>query len=275
MILAQATSQVAALRGEQGIGLVRLGRGARDAAAVYSPPRDLHSQQNAVVVLTTAGQVIAFAAILGGYWALMTYVGAPGGMPGDFSIEGNLGGWVDRHFLPSKIYKAYYGFGDNEGLLSTIPAIATALLGVLAGQTLRSSWRPSAKIASLLVAGAACVTAGYFWHPHFPVIKNLWTSSFVLVAGGFSLILLALSYTIVDVLGFKKLAFVFTVIGANAITIYVLSRFVDFEKIAQFFFGGFIRLSGNWGEIVTLAGVIVVEWMLLLFLYRNKLFLRV
>jgi predicted acyltransferase len=92
--------------------------------------------------LTTRGLVFTLATILLGYWALLANVAAPGRVPGDYSIEGNLAGWVDRHYLPGKIMQAYYGFGDNEGLLSTIPAVATALMGVLAGRWLRSGSGP-------------------------------------------------------------------------------------------------------------------------------------
>ncbi len=231
----------------------------------------------AVICLNTRvlGQVILLLAILIGYWALLTYVAAPGGIAGDLSKETNLAGWVDRHFLPGKIYQAYYGFGDNEGLLSTIPAVGTALLGVLAGQVLRSGASPSRKILGLLTMGAACLGAGWSWSFSFPLIKNLWTSSFVLVAGGFSLILLALFYAVIDVIGWKRWAFFFVVIGSNAITIYLASSIVDFASIAQFFLGGTIRLSGGWGPVVLAAGVIAVEWVFLLFLYRNKIYLRV
>lgn len=231
----------------------------------------------AVIFLNTRvrGQLLAVAALLLGYWALMANVAPPGGRAGDYSIEGNLGGWVDRHYMPGKIYPAYYGFGDNEGLLSTIPAVATALLGVLAGQALRSSSGPWRKVGVLVVAGAACLGLGVLWSGRFPIIKNLWTSTFVLVAGGLSFWLLALFYAIVDVLGFKKTAFFFVVIGANAITIYVAPRIVDFDRISRFFLGGVIRLSGDWGPVVRAAGVLAAEWLLLLFLYRRKIFLRV
>ncbi len=240
----------------------------------------------AVLYLNTrwVGQILIVAAILAGYWGLMTHVAPPGGTAGDLSASGNLAGWVDRHYLPGKLFKEYYGYGDNEGLLSTIPAIATALLGVLAGQVLKSGLLPWKKIAILLVCGAIGVGGGYYWGQTFPIIKNLWTSSFVLVAGGFSAILLALSYLFVDVLGFKKTAFFFVVIGANAITIYWLPRIVDFEVIAGFFLGrpdadenptGLIRLAGVYGPIVAVAGMLAVKWLLLLYLYRNKLFLRV
>ena len=230
-----------------------------------------------IVFLNTriTGQTAIFLAILGGYWLLMTFVGAPGGRAGDLSAEGNLAGWVDRHFLPGRIYEAYYGYGDNEGFLSTIPAIATTLLGAMAGQWLRSSRAGWTKVGGLAIAGAASVALGFLWGGSFPIIKNLWTSSFVLVAGGFSLLLLALFYAIIDVLGFRAWAFVFVVIGSNAILIYVLPGIVDVRGIVDFFLGGAMKYSGDWAPVVRLAGVLLVEWLFLLFLYRHKIFLRV
>ncbi len=226
--------------------------------------------------LGVRAQAIVTVAILLGYWAILALVAPPGGRSGDFTKEGNLAGWVDRAYLPGKIYPAYYGYGDNEGLLSTLPAIATALLGALAGQWLLTERKPWTKVGGLIGAGLACLAVGWLWSFGFPIIKNLWTSSFVLVAGGWSLMLLGLSYAIIDVLGVRWLAFPFTVIGANAITIYVAPSFLDFEHLTQFFLGGVSRLSGEGLQPVILAGgVLVFEWLFLYFLWRNRLFLRV
>jgi predicted acyltransferase len=195
------------------------------------------------------------------------------------SIEGNLPGWVDRHYLPGKIMPEYYGHGDNEGLLSTLPAVATALLGVLAGRWLRSGRGPWTKVAGLAAAGTVAIGTGVVWGAWFPIIKNLWTSSFVLVAGGLSLVLLALFYAVVDVLRFRRWAFFFVVIGANAITIYVAPHFIDFPHCAAFFLGGIYRLgeqlvSDEFRAVLEAAGVLATEWLFLLFLYRKGIFLR-
>jgi predicted acyltransferase len=232
----------------------------------------------AIIYLNTnrLGRIATFAAILLGYWALLAYVAPPGGTAGDYTKEGNLVGWVDRHFLPGKIYEAYYGFGDNEGLLSTIPAIATALLGVFAGEWLRSSRRGGVKVLGLVLTGAACVGLGWYWGQHFPIIKNIWTSSFVLMAGGWSLLALALFYGVIDVVGWNRWAFPLVVIGANAITIYVVPRFVDFNKIADFFLGGAIDFAAAvYQPVLITASVLLAKWVFLWFLYRHRIFLRV
>ncbi|WP_419189446.1 acyltransferase family protein [Stieleria marina] len=221
------------------------------------------------------GQVAAAAAILLGYWALLAWVPAPGGVAGDYSMQGNLAGYLDRTYMPGIILEKYYGFGDNEGFLSTIPAIATALLGLLAGTWLQSAARPWHKVVGLAVAGAISLLVGHTWGLSFPVIKNLWSSSFVLVAGGWSLLLLSLFYAVVDVLAFHRLAFFWVVIGMNAITIYVGQRIVNFHDIAQFFFGGLANLAGESSGLVLLIGILAIKWLLLFFMYRHRIFLRV
>jgi predicted acyltransferase len=212
-----------------------------------------------------------------GYWAVLMFVPAPEtSKAGDFAVQTNLAGYLDRHYLPGKIYQGFYGYGDNEGLLSTIPAVATALLGVLAGQWLISSRPPWSKAFGLAFAGLACLGIGTLWGRDFPVIKNLWTSSFVLVAGGYSLLLLALFYTMIDVLKVRFWSWFWVVIGVNAITIYIASRIIPFGAIAQFFLGGVVRLSGPLvGPVLSALGVLAIKWLFLLFLYRKRIFLRV
>jgi predicted acyltransferase len=242
----------------------------------------------------TVGRVIFLVTILAGYWALLTFVAAPGGSAGDLSKETNLAGYVDRMLLPGKTWvKDADGRNlyDNEGILSTLPAVATTLLGVLAGEWLRSRRGALAKTAGLAAAGAACLAGGLAWcgalpgteSPwNFPLIKNLWTSSYVLVAGGWSLLLLALFYGVIDGLGWRSWAFFFVVVGANAITIYFARECVDFNYTAEFFFGGLIdaakqpnRLGPAFFPVGKALAVLAVEWLLLYILFRNRVFLRV
>jgi predicted acyltransferase len=236
--------------------------------------------------LRLPGQLLLLVAILAGYWALLAYVAPPDSFAGDYSKEHNLSGWVDRNYLPGKIFKDYYQFGDNEGLLSTIPAIGTALLGVLAGEWLRSGRSKWLKLLGLLLAGGACLALGYAWTTEvppryqFPFIKNIWTSSFVLWAGGWSFLLLGLFYGIIDVLRLRRWSFFFVVIGMNAITIYVAERILDFSRLSQFFLGGIAKYCGIWfgspaQEVVLATGAVALAWLLVLHLYRNRIFLRV
>jgi predicted acyltransferase len=232
----------------------------------------------ALIALHTGwrAQAAIVAGILLGYWAVLHFVAAPGGVAGDLSMEHNLAGWIDRQYLPGAIKKEYYGYGDNEGLLSTVPAIATALIGVLAGHWLRSMQSPLTKTVGLAAAGATLLAAGWAWSHVFPIIKILWTSSYVLVAGGFSLLLLALFYGIIDGLRWQAWAFFFVVIGANAIVIYVVPRFVDFGAMSRFFLKGAAQhAEPELGPVILICGKLALEWLFLLYLYRNKLFLRV
>jgi predicted acyltransferase len=135
------------------------------------------------------------AALLVGYWLLLTTVAPPGGTPGDLSAEGNLGAWLDRTLLAGHLWRQDW---DPEGLLSTLPAIATTLLGVLAGLLLRETSSARAIVRSLAVWGLAGVVAGLAWHQWFPINKALWTSSYVLFTGGIAAALLAACYAAVD-----------------------------------------------------------------------------
>lgn len=218
-------------------------------------------------------QAAVLVGLLLGYWALIGLVPAPGSGFGDYTPAGALPGWVDRQFLPGK--HVVYGFGDNEGILSTLPAIATALLGAFAGHWLRSPRAPWTKAVGLAAAGLVCLALGGLWHAWFPIIKNIWTSSYVLFAGGWSLLLLAAFYTLIDVLGYRRWSFFFVVIGVNAITIYLARRLIDFNSTNTFLFAGAARLLGSFGPVLLAAGVVALEWALLWVLYRAKIFLRV
>lgn len=160
------------------------------------------------------------ATLLIGYTAAMSYVPIPGGKAGDLSRQGNLAAYVDRLLLPGHLYKTDY---DPEGILSTIPAIASALLGVLAGLLLRSNKSSYEKATGLLVGGTAAALAGYVWSGWVPINKALWTSSFVLVSAGFALLLLGLLYWLVEIQGWKRWAWPAVVFGTNAIAAYILA----------------------------------------------------
>ena len=228
----------------------------------------------AVLHLQLRGRVVFTVSLLLGYWAILLLVPVPGRLAGDLSMEGNLVGWLDRTFLPGTM--CCYTHGDNEGLLSTLPAIATVMLGVFAGTWLRSPRLPAEKAQGLVVAGLACLVVGFLWWPLFPVVKNLWTSSFVMLAGGWSLLLLALFYWVIDVKGYRAWAFPFVVIGMNAITIYVLQNIVDFNAIARFFLGGVTSLlQAGAAAVVLAAGGVLVRWLVLRYLYEKGTFLRV
>lgn len=219
-------------------------------------------------------RLVICAVILLGYWALIGLVQTDEAF-GVFTKQGNLSGYIDRMLLPGKIYEGYYGYGDNEGILSTIPAVVTALLGVFAGEWLRTERSNWSKALGLVVAGALMLSLGLVWSMWFPIIKNIWSSSFVLVAGGWSALLLALFYVLIDVCEYRSWAFVWVVIGVNAITIYMLKNIIDFRKISTYFLGGIAGGIDVWGAPLLALGVLVAQWGLLWYLYKQKIFLRV
>src|SRR5690606_11951891 len=162
---------------------------------------------------------------------------------------------------------------DPEGLFSTIPAIANALLGVFAGVLLKSAISQKDKIIQLAAAGIICVSIALLWDVIFPINKNIWTSSFALYTAGWSFLLLALFYGIIDVLKYRKWTFFFVVIGMNSIVIYMADNFIDFSYTANALFGG---LLGYFPETIEKLGKVLaflaVEWAFMYILFKNKLF---
>jgi predicted acyltransferase len=225
------------------------------------------------------GMIAAFVALLVGYWAVMTFVPVPGVGAGNFSPNNNLANWIDAHYLPGRLWDLSR---DPEGLLSTLPAIGTCLLGVFAGLLLRDiRLRPQQKSLALIGAGIVLVLAGHLWALQFPIIKAIWTSSFVLVAGGYSAILLGIAHQIVDVWGLKKWVAPFVWIGANAILLYFINGLLGFEPVATRFVGGDVAdffddmiTDGAGLFVANLVGLVFVV-LLARFLYKRKIFLRV
>jgi len=226
------------------------------------------------VYLKPKALVGACIGILVGYWALMSFVPVPGHGAGNFAEGANLANYVDKQFLP---LRKWDGDHDPEGLLSTLPAVASCLLGVFAGLLLKNAEVPDRKkVGYLVVAGLGCLAAGWLWHLNFPVIKKIWTSSFVLVAGGYSCLLLAAFYQVIDVWRFQRWAMPFVWIGVNPITIYFGGRFIDFEGMAKLFVGGPVNEAlGNYGELVLALTTLAFGFLFLRFLYQRKIFLRV
>jgi predicted acyltransferase len=250
------------------------------------------------------------AALLLGYWALLALVPfpdvrpTPGGtavitkesgfkkvsqlnlastnmLRGSYIQGVNLTDYLDQKYLPGRKYDGTY---DPEGILSTMPAIVTALLGIFAGLLLKSTqFCDKWKVIYLLSFGAAGVLLGFFWGMHFPVIKKIWTSSYVLVAGGYSALLLGAFYWIVDVKKWRTWCQPFVWIGMNPITLYLTSNFLGglgFEKLARRLAGGPVKklldahVAAGFGELVISAvGVALFVWFAH-FLYRKKIFLR-
>jgi len=226
-------------------------------------------------------QMIWFWALLIGYWLLLKFTSAPGFHPGDLTPEGNFASWVDRTILPGHLYVSFPdgrpNMHDPEGLFSTIPAISTGLLGILAGTTLKKTTLTQVKkTLRLATIGIVFIVLALIWNLDFPINKNLWTSSFVLNVGGISLLLMALFYYVIDVLGHKQWAFFFKVIGMNSILIYMSGHFINWYYTTNGFFKWLFQLAGEaWGAVLLALCVLLIKWLFLHFMYKKKIFLRV
>jgi predicted acyltransferase len=170
-------------------------------------------------------QSAVMTGLLLGYWALMTLVPVPGFGAGDLGKEGNLAAYFDRTLLGPHLWRAGKVY-DPEGMLSTLPAIATTLAGVLTGHWLRSSRSASAKVRGMAAAGVAGIVLGLLWNRWFPINKALWTSSYVVFTAGAALLGLACCFWLVEVRQRRRWATPFLVFGMNAIAAFVLSTFM-------------------------------------------------
>lgn len=223
----------------------------------------------------TRAQIIWFWGLIIGYWLLLKFTSAPGFPPGDLTMQGNFASYVDRVLMPGKLY---LGIHDPEGIMSTIPAISTGLLGILTGNFLKNytTITPTKKVGYLAITGIIFLGLAQLWNLDFPINKNLWTSSFVLNVGGYSLLLLALFYYIIDIRGYKKWSFFFRIIGMNSILIYMSGHFIDWDYSTDTLLGWVGQLVGNPFNIVIMAiCYVLVKWMFLYFMYKKKVFLRV
>jgi len=215
-------------------------------------------------------QVALFAALLVGYGLAMIFIPPPGGVAGDFSPEDNLANWIDHAVMGSHHDGKPYAW-----ILPSLGFGATVLLGVLASHVLRSPLSNSRKIRILVGAGLACLVLGWALSFILPNIKHLWTSSMVLWAGGWSLLLLALFYGVIDVLGYKRWAFPFQVIGANAILAYMIQPLFRFAEINKHLFGGLCSLFGPAESFLLALFTTLTLWGLLYYFYRSRIFVRV
>jgi predicted acyltransferase len=219
-----------------------------------------------VITLWTAGRgrILWIAGLLAGYYAVMRLVPVPGCDHAAWMTQHcSLAGWLDRQLMLGHLYRRDF---DPEGLLSTLPAIATTLLGTLTGEFLRSAspqraksglaGSPTAslrhKLRGLLIAGVAGVIAGYAWHLWFPISKPLWTSSYVLFTAGAACLLLALCWWLIEMRGWRLWSRPFLWLGSNAILVYALSTF--FAKL-----GSIIKVPDG-AKMVELQGWVYLHW---------------
>jgi predicted acyltransferase len=224
---------------------------------------------------TWRGRAIWCGGILVGIAGLQLLFPVPGHGAGVLTPDGIVNAWLDRMLLPGRLHVT--GVFDPEGILCAFSAAALTLGGVLTGHHVRAAGAPSHTTAArLLVGGTGLFFAGWLcWKLGYPPIKSAWTTTFNLLAGGICVWLFTAFHLAIDFRPQSKWSFPLEVIGMNALTIYLVEKIVPMPAISGFFFGGIARLSGEWHEAVILAGILLIEWLLLWFLWKKRTFLRV
>jgi len=237
----------------------------------------------ALILLHTSRRTQAWitAGLLLGYWGIMQLAPVPGVGAGVLTAEGNFAAWVDQSIVPGRLYR---GSWDPEGLFSTLPALATALLGAFTAYWMRSGRERSEIAAGMFAAGWAGILGGLVWGLVFPINKNLWTSSYVLFTAGAALEGLALCYWLIDIRGYRRWARPAIVYGLNPITAYVLSMllatalrlFPANASIQERLFGALsFWLSPVDASLVYALGFVILFWGLAEWLHRQRLFIKV
>ena len=205
--------------------------------------------------------------ILVGYALLLALVPAPGVPAGSYARSANLVQAVDLAVL-GRAHKEGWGT-----VLSTIPTISTTILGLLLGGLLRTARSAPSKLRIIAAVGLGGVALGWAMDPLVPVIMKLWTTSYGLASAGWACLTFLLFYWLIDVRGYRRWAFPFVIIGMNALAIYLAGTLVPLRRIVGIFTAGMAASLGSWGALFQAAAVLVVEWLILYWMYRRKIFL--
>ncbi|MCB0686307.1 MAG: DUF5009 domain-containing protein [Saprospiraceae bacterium] len=219
-------------------------------------------------------RIIIFFGVLIIYQLALYYLPYPGKGP-IITPENNLAAWLDRNFIKTNLYRKVY---DPEGTIRVLTAGMLGMLGGLTGQRIKSYAVPTLRCGiELFIAGLVCLILGWIWSFTFPIIKDLWSPSFILWSAGWSFLLLALFYTIIDVWNWKWMGWFFVPIGMNAITVYAAKWYLPLTDSRDFFFKGFANLFEDpiLQKFILSAGLICIQWVLLYALYKKRIFLRV
>lgn len=223
------------------------------------------------------------AGILIGVSVIQLFVPVPGIGAGVFTPEGCINGYIDRLYLPGRLaygpegmMSSGEGIYDALGLLCIVSAIGITLMGTIAGRIIQNkALTEYRKTGVLAITGLILILAGLAISPVYPVIKVCWTTTYNLLAGGISFMLFALFYLIIDVWHLQKWSFFFRVIGMNSIFVYLLVRIISAGTVAGYFIGWIIIPAGEWGDVIRVAGALALEWLLLYYMFRKNIFIKV
>lgn len=218
-------------------------------------------------------RIIWLVGILTGIGIIQLLIPVPGFGAGVLTPEGCINGYIDRLFLPGRLHGVTF---DPEGILCSLSATGVTLMGTIAGNILRkkksTDWQ---KIGFLVASGIFSIILALVLSTFYPIIKSCWTSTFNLLTGGIGFLLLALFYLVIDHWGFKSWAFYFRIIGMNSIFVYLFTRIIDVKMVAEFFIGWLAKPLGDYANFLLIIGGLAVVWLLLYFMYKKKIFLRV
>ncbi len=223
----------------------------------------------ALLHLSLKGQISLLIALIVSYWALMAFVPFDGHPAGTYEKTVNLARYIDELVLGN--FRRDHSF---TWILTSLGFSATVLLGTMSGHLLRGRLAAERKLVLLIGIGLALIAGGWVWSYWVPLSRHLWTSSTILWAGGWSFLLLALFYGVIDIAGIKSWSFPFVVIGANALLAYVFDHVFD-RKLSDTLV---LELANQWpvpfDELIRAVGEVGLLWIILWYLYRNRTFLR-
>ena len=217
-------------------------------------------------------QAAAGLLILLVYGLAQAFIPVPGAGPGSYVQNANLVWFVDKTLLPGRIEDSVF-LGGWGTLISMIPPISTTILGLLMGRLLLSKQSPRGKLKILAITSGGVLALGYLVSIFVPLVMKMWTVSYGLISAGWASSMLLLFYWLIDVLGYKKWAFPFVVIGMNALAVYLSSTVMRLSTIADVFTGGIAEALGKAGPFFAALAFLALEWAILYWMYKRKIFL--
>lgn len=223
-----------------------------------------------ILYLPVVYQIVTTLGLMLVYWLVFAFVPVPGVGAGLYTPDGNIAIFIDKAVLGTFQDGTTYTW-----ILSSLNFGATTMLGVFTGYLLQSQKKPVDKFYSLTAAGVILILLSYIWMPFHPMVKHLWTGSFVLFSGGICLLMLAGLYFVIDVLEYRKWTKFFVVIGSNAIAAYVSASIFDYRLIAKVFVGGLDKYVGAWYPFVLALGGFTVLYLILHYLHKNKIYVKI
>jgi predicted acyltransferase len=220
-------------------------------------------------------QALLGAGILAGYALVLAFIPAPGISAGSYEFNHNLVHWVDIALLGQAHWDRWPYAGEGWGtVLSTIPTISTTLLGLLIGELLMSARSKGIKAKFIGGIGFGCLAIGYATSFFVPVVMKMWTTSYGLLSAGWASLLFLFFYWFIDIRGYRKWAFPLSVIGMNAIFIYMFTSLIHLDAMVGVFTRPMVKLWPNSGLLFQQVAILAVEWVILFWMYKRKIFVK-